>query len=205
MKNALFLLAFFPLTTFAVPISYNFADPIGDQTGHIDVSNMLFSFENTTGVYEIDLTATSTDPFVGNFRVNVNIFNIDLGTTSQDPTFFSDVVNDFNLVSSTTSLTLTGTNSRLTQWNPGDTVLVHNLLNPDGTLPGPSPDDVSFFRTAVNSFPLSYLTNEDTIGFINAGSPGKVPAPAAIWLLGIGMIGLGFARRKQRPGILRSN
>jgi hypothetical protein len=32
-----------------------------------------------------------------------------------------------------------------------------------------------------------------------------VPAPAAIWLFGIGMIGLGFARRRQRSGIPGSN
>ena len=198
MKNALFLLVFFPLTTFAIPVSYDFADPIGDQTGHIDVSNMTFSFENTTGVYEIDLTATSTDPFVGNFRVNVNIFNIDLGSTSQDPAFFADVFNDFNLVNSTTSLTLTGTNSRLTQWNPGDTVLVHNL-NPNGTLAGPSPDGISLFRTAVDSFPQTFLTNEDTIGFTNAGSPvAVIPFPAAIWLFGTALIGLaGFGNRRK--------
>jgi hypothetical protein len=36
-------------------------------------------------------------------------------------------------------------------------------------------------------------------------SPLPVPAPPAIWLFGIGMIGLGFARRKQRPGIPENN
>ena len=32
-----------------------------------------------------------------------------------------------------------------------------------------------------------------------------IPAPPAIWLFGIGMIGLGFARRKRQPGIPFTN
>jgi len=36
-------------------------------------------------------------------------------------------------------------------------------------------------------------------------NPAAVPAPAALWLFGIGMIGLGFARRKKQSGIPASS
>jgi hypothetical protein len=55
-------------------------------------------------------------------------------------------------------------------------------------------------------FSLVDLSLFDTFsGFTLASIPASVsvsavPVPAAIWLFGIGMIGLGFARRKQQPG-----
>jgi len=95
-------------TAQAEPLVFSFADPVGDNTGAIDVTAMSFDFDNATGDYTITLTATTANPFVGQFRVNINLFNPDAITIAN---LFSDALNDFNLASpTTTSLTLTGTN-----------------------------------------------------------------------------------------------
>lgn len=155
----------------ADPLHFTVIDPVGDNTGLIDVTKMEFSFDNSTGVYSIDLTTTSDNPFAGNFRVNINLFNQDLGTTAWDPAFFSDTVNDFNLAAPTTTLTLSGTDLRLMAWDAGNRVFTNSLAGTG------NPDNISLFRSAVNNFPLGFLTNEDYIAFADDAQPATIIGP----------------------------
>jgi hypothetical protein len=141
----------------AEPLTLSFTDPLGDHTGAIDVTTMLFNFDNATGDYTIALTATTANPFVGQFRVNINLFNPDVTTPNN---FFTDDVNDFNLASATTSLTLTGTNAHLLAWHNGNRVATNDL--PFGY---PSGTGITLFRSNVANFPLGFLTNEDAIAY----------------------------------------
>lgn len=148
-------------TAQAAKLTFSYTDPVGDQTGAIDVTKMTVVFDNATGVYEIVLRATAAHPFVGLFRVNINLFNPD---TAAGNSLFQDTVNDFNLATATTELTLTGTNVHLEFWDAGDQVATNTnagLGNPPGS---------SFFRSGVSNFPLGFLTNEDAIAFGAAGA-----------------------------------
>jgi hypothetical protein len=141
-------------------LTFSYTDPVGDQTGAIDVTKMTVFFDNATGRYGIVLRSTAANPFVGQFRVNINLFNPD---TAPSSSLFQDVVNDFNLATATTKLTLRGTNVNLLAWNAGDRVATNTLAglgNPPGG---------SFFRSQVTNFPLGFLTNEDAIAFGPAG------------------------------------
>jgi hypothetical protein len=134
----------------------SFTDPIGDQTGAIDVTKMTVLFDNSTGRYSIVLRATAANPFVGVFRVNINLFNPD---TAPSQSLLQDAVNDFNLATATTKLTLMGTNSNLLAWSAGNRVATNTeagLGNPPGS---------SFFRSTVTNFPIGFLTNEDAIAY----------------------------------------
>ena len=62
---------------------------MGDNTGPIDVTRMDFSFDQTNGDYSIVLSSTPVNPFVGEFRVNINLFNPDTDTTDRDPSFLT--------------------------------------------------------------------------------------------------------------------
>jgi FIMAH domain-containing protein len=141
-------------------LTFSFTDPIGDQTGAIDVTKMTVLFDNSTGQYAIALRATVAHPFVGVFRVNINLFN-----PGTDPShcLLQDVVNDFNLATATTKLTLSGINSNLLAWDAGDRVATNTLAglgNPPGS---------TFFRSSVLNFPSGFLTNEDAIAYGPAG------------------------------------
>ena len=162
----------------AMQLFFSIADPIGDNTGPIDVRSMLFSFDNASGDYTIDLTADAANPFLGDFRININLFNPDTGTTAPDPSFFEDTLNDFSLSTPIAAITLTGTNSRLLAWNPSDNVFTNSLAgtgNPDGT---------TLFRSTVTSVPFGFLTNEDVIAFADLAQSAvinPVPIPCEIW------------------------
>lgn len=141
-------------------------DPTGDNTGHIDLLGMEMDFNPATGDYEIRLEADPASPFSAAFRVNINLFNVD------DATFFSDNLNDFGLVVSTTSLALSGNSSHVTSWEEGDNVFTNSLCSRGpsqdfscSTFDVPNPTGVSLFRSAVSSFPSGFLTNEDVIAF----------------------------------------
>ena len=45
---------------------------MGDHTGIVDAVRMEFQFDSLSGEYEITLFADPLNPFVGNFRINVN-------------------------------------------------------------------------------------------------------------------------------------
>lgn len=143
-------------------------DPVGDNTGIIDVTRMVMTFSSVSGNYTIVLVASPANPFVASFRVNINLYNQDTGTTNQNPSFFQEVGNNLNLSVPTTVLTFTGTNSRLLAWNVGDRVFTNSLAgtgNPAGT---------SLFRSAVIIPPFTFLTNEDTIAFEDLAQPALV-------------------------------
>jgi hypothetical protein len=136
---------------------FSFNDPFYDQTGTIDVIKMDFTFNNTTGDYEIVLTTDARHPFKGDFRININLFNPDTGTTADDPSLFQDTFNDYHLTSAIYTITLIGTNSRLTSWKSGDRVATTHL-------PFGNPDGSTAFRTSVGDFPLqSWGEDEDII------------------------------------------
>ena len=148
-----------PTPDLELPLSLTVVDPAGDHTGPIDVVRMEMGFDDGTGDYEISLTASSAAPFDGDFRVNINLRNADANS------FFQDVVNDFTLSSSTTTLVLAGTSSVLTSWGQGDRVHTNNL---GGTPPG------GLFKSSVSSFPIGFLTNKDVIAFLDETVPAVI-------------------------------
>ena len=145
----------------AAPLVLLTTDPAFDQLGASpDLVQLRFAFDNATGNYVIELKATNENPFLGDFRVNINLFNLDVGTTARDPSFFNDTMNDFSLTAPTTTLSLTGNDSRLISWNAGDRIMPNNF--PDGS---PSPDGVTLFRSGVGVVSLGDVaTNEDMLG-----------------------------------------
>lgn len=201
MKTTLILL--FTLVTLSLAGQINAAlvvlsssDPINDQFGSApDLTGMTFVFDSITGGYTIDLQTTDENPFVGEFRININLYNLDAGTSAQDPSYFQDTVNDYNLTATTTTLRLTGTNTRLLAWEAGDEILLNNWL--DGA---PSPEGSILFRSGVLGFPLgSAFTNEDMLGVEGQTDVlSAVPIPAAAWLFGSGLIALAALKRRKR-------
>jgi hypothetical protein len=143
------------------PPSFTFSitDPVGDQTGTIDVTGMVMTFDHN-GAFTIDLTADAAHPFTGQFRVNINVYNPSAPAQSS---FFSDNVNDYDLGSTTTTtLSLTGSNLTLKHWKAGNQVATHSLGLNHGPLG--NPPGVSLFRSSVANLPFTFLTSEDVIG-----------------------------------------
>lgn len=171
----LILLVVLSLTTVstarAQSFKYSFTDPVGDQTGAVDVTNMVLFFD-LEGNYELYLTADSARPFVDDFRVNINLFNPDVApefsSFSHHCTKKCDVDRggntDFDLFIPTTKLpVLEGRDLILTHWAAGNRVVTSSfagLGNPPGT---------PLFRSAVGSFPLTFRTNEDCIACDTTG------------------------------------
>jgi len=199
MKNVVVcILALFVTTSIqAAPDSF-FAlyDPVGDQTGLVDVVRMDFSFDGATGDYTILLTADVANPFQGDFRININLFNPDTGTTAQDPSYVTDTYNDYYSVSPVLTFMLTGANARLLSWDIGDRVASSS------TVFG-SPDGVSEFKSAVNELPREPLYRQDYIAVWDSavieGPPSEVPVPGAFALAGFGLGLAGWLRRHRAP------
>ena len=162
LQKATLMTALIAVVTFnlvqAEPVLVSVTDPVSDNTGPVDVIGMEFEFDNETGNYRILLTTTDAEPFLGDFRIDIELFNLDAGTTADDPSFFQDTINDFSLLVPSTSLILSGTNSRLLSWDTGDRILLNNL--PDGT---PHPDGITDFSSVVAGRPLQSL-EKDVIG-----------------------------------------
>jgi hypothetical protein len=162
LQKAILMAALIAMVTFnlvqAEPVLVSVTDPVSDNTGPVDVIGMEFEFDNETGNYRILLTTTDAEPFLGDFRIDIELFNLDAGTTADDPSFFQDTINDFSLLVPSTSLILSGTNSRLLSWDTGDRILLNNL--PDGT---PHPDGITDFSSVVAGRPLQSL-EKDVIG-----------------------------------------
>jgi len=177
-------LALMPATAMADLITYT--DPVGDQTGIVDVTGMDFNFNTATGAYTIGIYAAAANPFIGAFRININLFNV-----TQDE-MFADTFNDFNLVVSQTTMTLTGTSAMLTGWSGTDNVVTSTLAgfgNPPGS---------TFFRSSVADLPFSpTCVAEDIIGIDGCSAP-DIPEPGSLALLGFGLTGLGWARRRSK-------
>jgi hypothetical protein len=141
-------------------------DPVGDNTGPIDVRKMRLVFNTATGEYRIVITAANKVPFTGSFRINVNLFNPALGASY--PSFFSHTMEDFQLSDTLTEIVLSGTSSVLTYWEKGQEVYTNSL---DGT---GNPEFSSLFRTSVSSVPHGFLTNEDYIAPRVRSDPVKI-------------------------------
>ena len=144
------------------PVQVLVADPARDNSGPIDVLEMVLRFDSVSGAYQVDLTASSTAPFSGDFRININLFNIDAGS------LFQVVVNDYSLSSPRTTITLTGVSPALTDWTVGDRVHTNSLF---GT---PDPPGSTLYRTSVMSVPFGWLANEDYVAFPNGAQPAVV-------------------------------
>jgi len=162
LQKAILMAALITMVTFnlvhAAAVLVSVTDPVGDNTGPVDVIGMDFGFNNETGNYTILLTATDAEPFLGDFRININLFNLDVGTTADDPSYFQDTINDFSLLVPSSRLILSGTNARLLSWDTGDRILLNNL--PDGT---PHPDGDTLFSSVVAARPSQSLET-DVIG-----------------------------------------
>ena len=153
--------------TFGYPVQVLVADPARDKSGPIDVLEMVLRFDSVSGAYQVDLTASPTAPFSGDFRININLFNIDAGS------LFQDVVNDYSLSSPRTTITLTGISPALTDWTVGDRVHTNSLF---GT---PDPPGSTLYRTSVMSVPFGWLTNEDYVAFATGAQPAVVESARA--------------------------
>jgi hypothetical protein len=167
-------------------ILYDFADPVGDHTGIVDVTHMAFSIDETTGDYTIDLTADGANPFSGDFRININLFNV-----TRDE-YFQDSFNDYLGLAPVTSLSLSGSNTDLMDWIGTDvlaTSTYDGLGNPAGS---------SFFRSSVADLPFeSICSSEDIIG-LDGCSYKDLPEPGVLALVSLGLFGIAVTRRKVR-------
>ena len=119
-----------------------------------DVVFLLFNFDNTTGNYEVTMTASAANPFLGDLIINVALFNPDTGTTASE--FFIDDLNEFSLDAPTTSITLTGSDTKLLDWKAGDRVAA--CEGPGGIIPEPcsgglgQPSITPAFQSGVINF-----------------------------------------------------
>ena len=75
----------------------SWTDPVGDNTGMVDLVGMDFTFD-ATGDYTIDLSADEANPFVGDFRININLFNVTLDEFFQDTFMATLLVPPFSVV-----------------------------------------------------------------------------------------------------------
>lgn len=163
-------------------LSFGFQDPIGDQSGSTDLVALVFGFDGVTGDYTIVLSASPSNPFAGMFRVNVNFFNPDTGSTAQNPSFFSDVVNSFDLSSTVTEIILSGTDARLLAWLAGHRVA------PDSAAFG-NPNGLAFFETRL-------IDASGSDGVAAGGSTLIVPEPGSLALLLLGTLATLASRRR---------
>jgi hypothetical protein len=166
---------------------FRFDDPVGDHGGSIDVTRLEFTFDQATGDYTILLTADAANPFHEDFRVNINLFNPDTGTTAMDPSFFADSGNDLYSVAPVSTLTLTGTNTRLQSWEKGDRVATSSI-------PFGNPDGATWFRSNVIDIPWDPVYVEDNIAY--GDSTVIVPIPGAVLLGALGLSAAGWRLRR---------
>lgn len=173
----------FVSVSYSETLSFSFTDPVGDaflfpgETGPAtDVLGLFFTFESDTGAYEITMTSSADNPFIGDVRINVNLFNPDTGTTALNPSFFQDVVNDFSLTTPSTTITLTGSNPNLLAWEAGDRVAA--CAGPGGIIPEACsaslghPDGISAFSTGV-------INTEFGVPFVNIARDAFQDPPTA--------------------------
>lgn len=137
----------FAVVANARSLVFSFTDPQGDQQGRIDVTSMTVTFDDTTGDFAIILRADAEHPFAGQFRVNINLFNPDAMLPGNDRSTVSITLKDYNLVTPTNTLQLTGTVPNLQGWGLGNRVAASSppFGNPPGT---------SLFRSAVEDLPV---------------------------------------------------
>ena len=153
----------------ATMLEFSFTDPEGDtflfpgEVGPVtDVAGLFFTFDNTTGDYEITMTAFPDNPFIGDFIINANLFNPDTGATTAFPAFFVDASNTFFLSTPSTSITLSGLDLRLLAWEAGDRVAAcegsGGIIPEDcsGGLGHPSDGTTAFQSGVINFVPKPF-------------------------------------------------
>jgi hypothetical protein len=164
----------------AQQVVYTFTDPVGDQTGPVDVTNLVVIFD-FQGNYTIYITADPAHPLFGKFRVNINLYNPDI-----DPqfAFFSHNCTkkcdgfggntDFDITTPRTTLRITGHSDVLKHWPSGTRAVTSSFagLGPPGSL----------YRSAVNGFPLTFGTNEDCMD-CNGFAVGQLQFSRRGWVL----------------------
>jgi hypothetical protein len=148
----------------AVKYAISVVDPANDTYGAfpIDVSQMDLVFDPANGDYQIVLRTYAGSPFLGTFRININLFDVDAGIP------FGDVLNDYDLASSTDSILLTGNAPQLATWQTGDRVYTNSLA---GT---PNPPGASLYRSSVSAPTSGFLDFEDVIAFADLAQPAIV-------------------------------
>jgi len=157
----------------AQPLRFSFADAAGDQPSMVpDVVGLVVTFDQAMGDYEVVLTADAASPLAptspASLVVYVNLFNPDVGVTTQDPSYFK-LFAYLQLSAPTTSLTLTGTNDRLTTWNPGNRVANDSVLG--------NPDGVGLFSSGVRVIQDRTIIGGDTIAPGGIATVVLVPEP----------------------------
>jgi hypothetical protein len=179
----------------AETLHFSFVDRVGDTgsaTGpqaRIDLTHMTFAFDRSTGKYEIRYFADPAKPFAGDFRLSTNLFNPGTGTRNPNPSLFSYTLNQYNLIS-TTAVVLTGADSRLLSWDPGDSVANDSVSfgNPSGW---------SGFVTGLTDLTMAKQYGYWVGDNLDSANTTIVPEPATLSLLVAGAILAG--RRCRRP------
>jgi hypothetical protein len=173
-----------------IPFSFSAGTGLGNITGQVQQRIVQSSVDGTLDFYWRVMSDASSAAAIGSFRLgnfvspeyNAN-WRIDgLGDKAPDEAdrfsgaFDSSVNFDFNVFST----------------------------NPlDGLLPGQSSNFMFLDTTATNyaktaTFDLTNMQQDPISAQFAAYSPVPVPVPAAVWLLGSGLIGLvGIARRRK--------
>ena len=148
-------------------------DPVGDHTGAVDATGLLLDIINDGGDYRITVSADAANPFLGEFRININLFNATLDE------YFQDVFNDFDEASPLTEITLTGNDPELTDWSDTHTIAT-STFDGEG-----NPDNVTLFRTSVADLPFAPIcVAEDIIGLDGCGAA-AIAEPPALALVGL--------------------
>lgn len=147
---AMFLVVFAAEAQF---LTVSFSDSVGDHLGATDLSRLDFTFDVSSGEYQVVLTATLENPFIERFVVGVNLFNADSGSTALNPSFFHADSETFALGCPVVAYSITGIDPRLQQWKEGDRVAASG---PDAL---GLPDGFSVFSSGLAS--LSDTTRAD--------------------------------------------
>jgi hypothetical protein len=157
-----------------------------------DLLSVTLTFDNTTGLFTIELTASSAAPFQGTPLANVNLLNVDTGTTANDPALFlsSSVIRDTG-----TLVEVTGTNLRLLSWDLGDRV-THCRETTGCNANFDPPLDPPFTQLFGTGITADILFANDSVSVISAAPE---PGTGMLMAMAAGAILLG-SRTRREPG-----
>jgi len=95
--------------------SFTITDGVGDSAGFGDLVRLEVSYSKTTGDFQIDITASESDPFVGRFGATIEIVNVAESAGLA-------VYPIFDLAGPRTTVRVIGTSASLTALGEGDQV-----------------------------------------------------------------------------------